>query len=49
MFNFLNLPILDRSEDMAKFSMVLYFVVELVYTKVVDKLCIYLLLKFDGI
>jgi hypothetical protein len=49
MFNFLNLPILDRSRDLAMFSMRLCFIVKLVYTKVVDNLCIYFLLKFDGI
>jgi hypothetical protein len=49
MFNFLNLLILDRFGDLAKFSMILCFIVKLVYTKVVDNLCIYLLLKFGSI
>jgi hypothetical protein len=48
-FNFLNLPILDRSRDLAKFSMVFCFLVKLVYIKVVDNLGTYLLLKFGGI
>jgi hypothetical protein len=40
---------LDRSGNLAKFFMIMCFVVKLVYTKVVDNLCIYLLLKFGGI
>jgi hypothetical protein len=48
-FNFLNLPILDRSRDLAKFSMVFCFVLKLVYTKVVDNLGTDILLKFGGI
>jgi hypothetical protein len=48
-FNLVNLPILDRSRDLAKFSMIFCFVMKLIYTKVVDNLCIYVLLKFGGI
>jgi hypothetical protein len=40
---------LDRSGNLAKFFMIMLFVVKLVYTKVVDNLCIYILLKFGGI
>jgi hypothetical protein len=40
---------LDRSGNLAKFFMIMCFVVKLVYTKVVDNLYIQLLLKFDGI
>jgi hypothetical protein len=37
---FLQMRFLDRSENLAKFFMIMCFVVKLVYTKVVDNLCI---------
>jgi hypothetical protein len=40
---------LDRSGNLAKFFMIMCFVVKRIYTKVVDKLCIYILLKVGGI
>jgi hypothetical protein len=40
---------LDRSGNLTKFFMIIYFVVKLVYTKVVDNLYIYLMLKFGSI
>jgi hypothetical protein len=46
---FLQMRFLDRSGNLAKFFMIMCFVVKLVYKKVVDKLCIYLLIKFGGI
>jgi hypothetical protein len=49
LINLVNLPILDISGDLAKFSMIYCFVVKLVITKVVDNLYIYLLFKFGGI
>jgi hypothetical protein len=40
---------LDRSRNLAKFFMIMCFVVKLVYPKVVDNLCIKMLLTFGGI
>jgi hypothetical protein len=40
---------LDKSGNLAKFFMISFFGVKLVYTKVVDNSWIYLLLKFGGI
>jgi hypothetical protein len=40
---------LDRSGKLAKFFMIMCFVVKLIYTKVVDNLCVYLLLKISAI
>jgi hypothetical protein len=37
---FLQMRFLHRSENLAKFFMIMCFVVKLVYTKVVDNLCI---------
>jgi hypothetical protein len=40
---------LDRSGNLAKFFMIMCFVVKLVCTKFVENLCIEILLKFGGI
>jgi hypothetical protein len=37
---FLQMRFLDRSGNLAKFFMIMCFVVKLIYTKVVDNLCI---------
>jgi hypothetical protein len=37
---FLQMRFLDRSGNLAKFFMMMFFVVKLIYTKVVDNLCI---------